>query len=332
MPTRSKGDAIECRRNRLPRFPTGSEDGSMSRASSSLPVRAATDRIPPHTYFVTSAIFHNLGPAFAVLLFAHLDVLGVAWIRIATAAIVFLAWTRPWQMWRTLDARPRFLLLGLGVVLAVMNSTFYLALDRLPLATVSAIEFIGPVVLAFVAVHSIRNAAACVITFSGVALLMEVRLASDPLGFVFAGLNCLGFMLYVMLGHRAAARGAAQGIRRLGAAMIVAMLILAPVGFAEALPALSDPALLLAAVGVGICSSVIPYVCDQLAMARLSRGTFAMMLALLPATGCLIGALVLHQIPTPVEIGGVALVILGVALHRTERRTVGSIPTEETRA
>ncbi|MFC7945304.1 DMT family transporter [Microbacterium oxydans] len=304
----------------------------MSRAPSPRPGRSVADRVPAHAYFVTSAIFHNLGPAFAVLLFAQLDVLGVAWIRIATAAIIFLVWTRPWQIWTTLDLRGRFLLLGLGVVLAVMNSTFYLALDRLPLATVSAIEFVGPVVLAFIAVRSIRNAAACLIAFTGVALLMEVRLASDPLGFVFAGLNCLGFVLYVMLGHRVAAHGAAQGIRRLGASMIIAMIILAPVGFVEALPALSDPVLLLAAVGVGICSSVIPYVCDQLAMARLSRGTFAMMLALLPATGCLIGALVLHQIPTPLEVIGVGLVVGGVALHRDERRADRSTSDEETRA
>lgn len=304
----------------------------MSRSTPLRSGRSVSDRIPPHAYFVTSAIFHNLGPAFAVLLFARLDVLGVAWIRIATAAIILLVWTRPWRIWKTLDIRGRLLLTGLGAVLAVMNSTFYLALDRLPLATVSAIEFIGPVVLAFVALRSVRNAAACLIAFGGVALLMDVRFASDPLGFVLAGLNCLGFMLYVILGHRAAAHGAGQGIRRLGGAMIIAMLILAPVGFVEALPGLADPLLLLAAMGVGICSSVIPYICDQLAMARLSRGTFAMMLALLPATGCIIGALVLHQIPTPVEIVGVGLVVGGVALHRDEPRASRSIPTEEKRA
>src|SRR3712207_8304632 len=99
-------------------------------------------RIPPHAYFVVSAIFHYLGPAFAVLLFARIDVLGVAWLRIASAALVFAVWRRPWRTWRRLDGRTRWLLLAWGAVLAAMNSCFYVAIDRLPLGTVAAIEFL----------------------------------------------------------------------------------------------------------------------------------------------------------------------------------------------
>jgi threonine/homoserine efflux transporter RhtA len=55
------------------------------------------DKVPPHLYFVVSAVFHYLGPAFAVLLFARLDVLGVAWLRIASAALIFALWRRPWR-------------------------------------------------------------------------------------------------------------------------------------------------------------------------------------------------------------------------------------------
>ena len=99
--------------------------------------------------------------------------------------------------------------------------------------------------------------------------------------------------------------------------MLIAAAAAAPIGLRDALPAFHDPRLLAAAVGVGIASSVIPYVCDQLAMARLPRSTFALLLALLPATASVVGALVLRQIPTPVEIAGVALVIGGVLLHRT---------------
>ena len=88
-------------------------------------------RVPPHAYFVVSAVFHYLGPAFAVLLFARVDVLGVAWLRITAAAVIFAAWRRPWRLWRRLDANGRWLLVAWGAVLAVMNSCFYLALDRL---------------------------------------------------------------------------------------------------------------------------------------------------------------------------------------------------------
>jgi inner membrane transporter RhtA len=102
----------------------------------------------------------------------------------------------------------------------------------------------------------------------------------------------------------------------LGAAMIVALVAVTPLGLSGALPALGQPLLLLAGIGVGICSSVIPYVTDQLAMARLPRATFALFLSILPATAALIGILILHQIPAPIEGAGIFLVVCGVALHR----------------
>ena len=103
-----------------------------------------------------------------------------------------------------------------------------------------------------------------------------------------------------------------------GAAMLVAMVAALPVGIMDAAPALVSPMLLAAAIGVGITSSVIPYVCDQLAMARLPRASFALMLALLPATAVAIGVLVLRQVPTPIELVGMGFVIAGVAIHRVE--------------
>lgn len=287
-----------------------------------------TDRLPPSAFFVTSAVFHYLGPAFAVLLFARIDVLGVAWLRIASAAVVFALWRRPWRVWRASSWRQRRLLLALGAVLGVMNSAFYLALDRLPLGTVGAIEFLGPVLLAALGLRSVRNMAALVMAVAGVFLLTDVHLVGEPLGLAFAFANCVLFVLYVVLGHRLAADGGAAGIDRLGAAMLIATIVVAPVGIREAAATVTAPVLLAAAFGVGICSSVIPYVCDQLAMARIPRATFALMLSLLPATAVIIGVLVLAQIPTWLEFAGVALVIAGVAVHqervqgtrRTERR------------
>jgi inner membrane transporter RhtA len=145
-----------------------------------------------------------------------------------------------------------------------------------------------------------------------------VRIANEPLGYVFAFANCALFVLYVVLGHRIAAAGGSQGIDRLGAAMLIAMVAAAPIGIGDAAPALINPILLVAGFGVGVCSSVVPYVCDQLAMARLSRATFALLLSLLPATASLIGILVLRQMPTGAEMLGVGLVVSGVALHRSE--------------
>ncbi len=272
--------------------------------------------IPPHAYFLVSAVFHYLGPAFAVLIFAHVGVLGVAWLRIASAAAVFAAWRRPWRLFVEGAWSQRRLLIALGIVLGVMNACFYLAIARLPLGTVGAIEYLGSIILAALGARTRRNVLALGLAVVGVGLLTEVRLGGQPLGFVFAFANGVLFMLYVLLGHRIARDGGSAGIERLGAAMLVALLAVTPLGIVGAAPAFAHPPLLLAGIGVGICSSVIPYVCDQLAMARLPRATFALLLSLLPASAAVIGFLVLRQVPTPAEIAGVALVICGVAVHQ----------------
>jgi inner membrane transporter RhtA len=275
-----------------------------------------TDVVPPHIYFLVSAIFHYLGPSFAVLLFAHLGVLGVAWLRIASAAIVFAAWRRPWSFFISLQSRDRWVLIALGVVLGVMNSCFYLAIARLPLATVGAIEFIGPIGLAVIGLRTRRNLIALTLAIAGVYLLTTFRLQGQLLGFVLAFANCALFALYIVLAHRIAQRGPRAGIDGLGAAMLIALIVVMPIGIVEAAPAFLSPLLLAAGIGVGVCSSVIPYVTDQLAMARLSRATYALLLSLLPATAAVIGFIVLHQVPSIADGGGVALVVAGVAVHR----------------
>jgi inner membrane transporter RhtA len=277
---------------------------------------ALADRVPPASFFLVSAVFHYLGPSFAVLLFVNVDVLGVAWLRIASAAVVFTAWRRPWRVLQRASASQRRVLLGLGVVLAAMNSLFYLAIDRLPLSTVGAIEFLGTIVLAAAGARTPRNGVALLLAIGGVFVLTDVRLGGEPLGFAFAFANCALFMLYVMLGHRIANTAKISGIDQLGAAMLIAAVVATPFAVTAAAPAFTHPVWLLWAIGVGLCSSVIPYVTDQLAMARLPRATFALMLALLPATATAVGLVVLSQVPTARDLAGVGLVIAGVALHQ----------------
>src|ERR671935_2882815 len=108
-------------------------------------------RVPPQAYFAGSALFHYLGPSFAVLLFARVAPLGVAWLRIAAAALVYAAWRRP----RRAPDRDT---VALGVVLGLMNPCFYLAIARLPLATVAAIEFLPVVALAALGARGLRHA------------------------------------------------------------------------------------------------------------------------------------------------------------------------------
>jgi inner membrane transporter RhtA len=280
--------------------------------ASTTPRRRLAETTPPEAFFVVSAIFHYLGPAFAVLLFARVDVLGVAWLRIASAAVIFALWRRPWRSVRGAGR----LLLAWGAVLAAMNSCFYLAIDRLPLSTVAAIEFLPVIVLAAFGARTPRNLGALALAIPGVYLLTDVALEGDPLGVAFAFVNAALFAAYIVVSHRAAQNGTVPGIDLLGMAMIIAAVVATPIGVWGAAPAFLDPVALAAGVGVGVSSSVIPYVTDQLAMARMSRSTYALMVALLPAMATVIGVVVLAQLPSAVEALGVALVIAGVAVHR----------------
>jgi len=274
------------------------------------------DRLPPHAFFMVSALFHYLGPSFAILLFSQVGVLGVAWLRIASAAAVFALWRRPWRILIEGDLSGRTLIVALGVTLALMNSAFYLAIDRMPLATVAAIEFVATIVVALVGVRSLRNVVALIVAVAGVSLLIGFQWSGDRLRVLLAIANSALFGVYIVIGHAISRAGGASGIDRLGAAMLVALVAAMPIGVAEVVPALSKPSLILAGIGVGVSSSVIPYVCDQLAMARLPRATFALMLTLLPATAAIVGATVLAQVPTPIEIAGILLVATGVGLHK----------------
>ncbi|MEM9472025.1 MAG: EamA family transporter [Pseudomonadota bacterium] len=272
--------------------------------------------MPPQAWFGVSAVFHYLGPSFAVLLFPAVGVLGVAWFRIASAALIFAPFTRPWTVFLRATHNVRMLLIGLGVCLAVMNTAFYLALERLPMSLVAAMEFVGTIGVALYGLRTVRNAAALVLAVVGVIILIDVKWSTDPVGLFWAALNGAMFVAYIVLGHKAAEGGASGGVDRLGAAMFIALILLMPIGFIEAWQAFGAPILVLAGIGVGICSSVIPYVCDQLAMSRLPRSSFALLLALLPATATIIAAIVLAQIPTGQDILGVVLVMAGVAVHK----------------
>jgi inner membrane transporter RhtA len=197
-----------------------------------------------------------------------------------------------------------------------MNCCFYLAIDRLPLGTVAAIEFLPVIALAAVGARSGRNLVALALAVSGVYLVTDVRLHAEPLGLLLAFANAALFAAYIVLADRVAKDAAFAGIDGLAAAMLVASVVVTPMAGWAAAPAFADPVAVLAGVGVGVSSSVIPYLTDQLALSRLPRATYALMVSLLPATATVIGIVVLSQIPTAAESLGVALVVAGVALHR----------------
>jgi len=277
------------------------------------PAAAALERLPPQALFVLGAISQYVGAALAVLLFASVPAAGVAWLRVVAAAGVLVAWRRPW---RTRWTRRRLALVAaFGMALALMNLCFYLSIDRLPLGTAVAIEFCGPIAVAALGSRTRRDLLALALAVAGVLALADVHIAGSPAGFALAAGAGVFWAAYIVLGHRVAADQQIRPQDGLALAMAIGAAGLAPVLVVSAVPALVDPLLLAACLGVGVASSVVPYALEQVAMRRLPRARFALLLALLPATAAVIGAIVLEQIPGLLESAGIALIVAAASLR-----------------
>jgi len=274
---------------------------------------AITDRLPPQALFVLGGISQYVGAALAVLLFASVPAAGVAWLRVVAAAAVLVAWRRPWQTRWT--AQRLSLTAAFGIALALMNLTFYLAIDRLPLGTAVAIEFIGPIAVAALGSRTRRDGAALVLATAGVLALADVHLTGSPGGFALALAAGACWAAYIVLGHRVAADPGLRPRDGLALAMAIGAVLLAPALVTSAVPALVSPLLLAACLAVGVASSVVPYALEQIAMKRLPRARFALLLALLPATATVVGALILGQVPGLLESAGIALVFAAASLR-----------------
>src|SRR3954454_12676059 len=152
-------------------------------------------RLPPHALFMAGAVSQYIGSSFAVKLFADVTASGVAWLRVLSAAVVLVAWRRPWRTAWT--ARRAWLVAVFGVTLAVMNLAFYLAIARLPLGTSVAIEFSGPIAVAALGSRTRRDAAALALAIAGVLLLADVHLEGSPGGVALALAAGLLWALYI---------------------------------------------------------------------------------------------------------------------------------------
>ncbi|HEV2060921.1 MAG TPA: EamA family transporter, partial [Solirubrobacteraceae bacterium] len=234
-------------------------------------------------------------------------------LRVVAAAAVLVAWRRPWQT-RWTAARLR-LTAAFGIALALMNLTFYLAIDRLPLGTAVAIEFAGPIAVAALGSRTRRDVLALALAVAGVLALADVHLTGSPAGFALAVAAGAFWAAYIVLGHRVAADRELRPRDGLALAMAIGAFGLGPFLVTSAVPALVDPLLLAACLGVGVASSVVPYALEQIAMRRLARPRFALLLALLPATATVVGAIVLAQVPGVVESIGIALIVIAASLR-----------------
>ena len=184
------------------------------------------------------------------------------------------------------------------------------------------------ILLAALGARSPRNALALLLAVPGVYLLTGVQLEGEALGVALAFANAGLFAAYIVLAHRVSRLGALSGIDGLAAVDADRPRRGHADGGLGGAARVHRPGRAGGGAGVGISSSVIPYVSDQLAMRRLARSTYALMVSLLPATATVIGVVVLAQVPSLDELAGVALVIAGVAVHR-EPRPADSLPSPD---
>lgn len=272
--------------------------------------------MPAPLLFVVSGLTQYVGAALAVGLFAVLPAGTVAWLRIAVSAVVLLAWRRPWRVRELWEPRRLRVTVLFGVVLATMNVAFYVAIAHLPLGTAVALEFLGPVAVAAVTGTGWRDRAAIAVAAAGVVLLAGVSLDTGPgaaTGLVAIAVSAACWAAYILLGRRVA-RSGGPGASGLAVAMAAGALAFAPFLAAGSGPVLHDAGLALLVVGIALCSSVVPYVLEQVVLRRVSAATFAILLALLPATAAVVGAVLLQQWPHGAEVVGLVLVSGAIAL------------------
>ncbi len=267
--------------------------------------------MPAPALFVVGGVSMYVGAALAVGLFDVLPPAAVAVLRLLGAAAVLLAWRRParaaWRGGRLLRAT------AFGLATGLMNLAFYEAIARLPLGTAVAIEFVGPVAVAALASRRPRDVGAVLLAAGGVALIADVRWSGQPSGVLWALAAAAMWAAYILLGKRVATAG--NGLDDMAVGFAVAAVVLSPLVFLGGPAALADPRVLLLGVGVGVLSSVVPYVLDQLVLRRVGQARFAVLLALLPATAVLVGLVALGQVPSLPEALGILAVVAAVALR-----------------
>ncbi|WP_307851898.1 EamA family transporter [Williamsia sp. CHRR-6] len=288
--------------------------------------------------FVAGAISQYLGAAIAIPLFDQADPVVVAWMRTVFAGLVI--WGVVGGRSVLADAVRRNRAIGFGLVTLGMNTAFYLAISRIDLGVAVAVEFIGPIAVAAVAVRGWRGAAAVVATAAGVALVSGATPSGSWSGVVWALVAGALWAGYIVLGARVSAgatgsnrrpSSARAAIEELGVGLTAAGLLAAPLVLGVSLVTESNRggvALCVASAGIGVAvlSSAVPYALDQLVLTRIPRAHFALMLALLPVTAVAVAAVTLRQVPSAAEFGGIALIVAAIVTSARTDRASGDVP------
>ncbi len=266
----------------------------------------------------------QVGLAIAVTLIDRIGVEGAAWLRLAWAGILLLLIVRPRRA--AFTRRSFATCVVLGVVTAAITLLFMAAIDRIPLGTASALEFLGPLGVA-VAHGKGRNR----IVWPGLAAIGVLLLTQpwagvvDPIGVLYALAAAVCWACYILLTQRVGDEVA--GINGLAVSMPVAGIV-ATIAVGPAVLPRMTPEILLIGIGLAILLPVVPFALEMLALRRLTTAAFGTLMALEPAFAMVVGFIVLHQVPLAAGIVGICLVVIaGIGAARTGARPA-PVPAE----
>ena len=238
----------------------------------------------------------------------------MAWLRVIGAATVLMAFT--WRRQRGWTRREVYAAMLFGTATALMNVTFYFAIDRIDLGKGVVIEFIGPIAVAAAFTRTRRNTLALALAVIGVVVLSGVEIDAEPLGLLFVFMASAMWAAYIIIGRHVASFD--RGSAGLALGMVFGTVVLIPFGAPGIGAVIGHPAWLFAALSVGVLSNVVGYGIDQHVLRRVPVRRFAVLLALLPVTAMLVGFIALDQTPSVIDLCGAALVIIGVMIQERE--------------
>ncbi|MFZ9040370.1 MAG: EamA family transporter [Ilumatobacteraceae bacterium] len=280
------------------------------------------ERLPPETLFVVSALSQYVGAAIAIGVFDRVEPQTVAWFRVMGASMALLAVSPGFHRgWTSRDLAGAVVF---GVATAAMNLTFYLAIDRVDLGKSVAIEFIGPIAVAAVMTRSVRNGVALTFAVVGVVTLGGVELGDNALGVAFILASSALWAAYIVLGSRVALNR--SGVAGLAVGLAIGTVVLTPIGAPSSGPVWVSPSLLVLCCATGVFSNAIGYGIDQHVMRRIPIRRFSLLLATLPVSALFVGWVALGQRPSRLDIAGIVLVLVGVAIQEREELSDRSSP------
>ena len=268
--------------------------------------RTAVNLVPPAVSVMAAIVSAQVGAAAAKYLFAALGPAATVSWRTAFAALVLLLLWRP-----HLRGRPRADLLAalaLGVTLAGLSLSFYAALERIPLGVAMTLEFAGPLGIALVGSRRRLDFLWGVLAVAGILVLSPLGGTVDPLGAALALLGGAFWAAYILLSARIGRTIPGGG--GLALAMAVAAIVTLPFGIAAGERVAADPRLLLAALGVGLLSSVIPLSLELEALRRIPVQVFGVLMSLEPAIAALVGLVLLGEALGMREMAAIGLVVI----------------------